>query len=91
MMTINQVSKGDYNVQDYGRAPSSRELAWYAVEDNGRIGVVVENGSDKNFDWVMFTEDEEMGPGYSASDLGVGVETEDEATLQLHRAMERQR
>lgn len=90
-MTINQVSKGDYNVMDYGKDPKARELMWYAIEDNSAIGVVIENPEEKTFDWVMFLQDDTIGPGYSAIDIGTSIETEDEATLILHRAMETSR
>lgn len=84
---IEQVNRADYDVTDYRKEPTFIELAWYANDDNSRLGVVIETCSDGTFSWIMWAEGRH-GEGYVTSDLGTGLESEALATCVLHGAME---
>jgi hypothetical protein len=86
MSQIQQVSRDDYDVRGLDKGGSMAEIAWYATEDNKALGVVLSDMARENFSWMVFTENDQ-GPGYSGVDLGVDVENEEEAMLELHDAM----
>ena len=46
-----------------------RELMWYATEDDAVLGVVILDLVDKDYSWVVLTENDQ-GPGYTATDMG---------------------
>jgi len=83
---IEQVSKGDYDIRGFDRTTHLIELAWYATGDNKVVGVVAESQEDHKFSWCIFTEND-SGPGFTGIDLGVSIDTEEDATLELHDAM----
>lgn len=85
---IEQVNRADYDVSDYRKEPSYIELAWYATEDNNRLGVVIEDRIDKTFSWIMWTEGKH-GEGYVTSDLATGLAEEELATTALYETMNR--
>jgi hypothetical protein len=84
MVMIEQVSRDDYDIRGFNKG-SRIELEWYATKDNKVVGVVLVD-TDEKFNWMVFTEND-SGPGFTGVDLGVGVEIENEAITQLHRAM----
>jgi N-acetylglucosamine-6-phosphate deacetylase len=85
MKMIEQVNRADYVVTDYRKELSYIELAWYATHCNGVLGVVIEDRRDKTFSWIMWADEH---TGYVTADLAVGLTDEEEATAQLHKAME---
>jgi hypothetical protein len=82
---IHQTSKTRFHIPMSGRPDLHRELAWYATDDDAVIGVVILDLVDKDYSWVVLTENE--GPGFGAIELGTSLPSEDDATAALHDAM----
>ena len=83
---IRQIDKSRFNIPMTGHPMLHRELSWYATEDDAVLGVVVLDLVDKDYSWVVLTENDQ-GPGFSAIDLGTSLPSEDDATAALHDAM----
>jgi hypothetical protein len=83
---IRQVDKSHYNIPMTGHPELHRELTWYATDDDAILGVVILDLVDKDYSWVMLTENDQ-GPGYTAIDGRISLPTEDDATAALHDAM----
>jgi hypothetical protein len=83
---IHQVDKSRFNIPMSGHPMLHRELSWYASEDDAVLGVVILDLADKDFSWVVLTENDQ-GPGYTAIDIGASHLSEDDATAALHDAM----
>ena len=83
---IRQVDKSRFNIPVPGNPMLHRELMWYATEDDAVLGVVVLDLVDKDYSWVMLTENDQ-GPGYTAIDGRISLPTEEDATAALHDAM----
>jgi hypothetical protein len=62
-----------------------RELAWYAVEGDRVVGVVVEDKHDHDFGWVALMRD--PGGVFRAIDLKASLPSEAAATAALHQAL----
>lgn len=84
-MMVRQVSPADYDIR-MDRLQVYNELAWYATDDNRAIGVVMEDRADRDFSWVVLTENDQ-GPGFTAIDINVSIPTMEEAKAQLHAAL----
>jgi hypothetical protein len=80
------IRKSHYNIPLSGDPRLHRELMWYATEDNAVLGVVILDLVDKDYSWVVLTENDQ-GPGYTAIDMGASLPTEEDATAALHDAM----
>jgi hypothetical protein len=80
------IRKSHYNIPLSGDPSLHRELMWYATEDNAVLGVVILDLVDKDYSWVVLTENDQ-GPGYTAIDMGASLPTEEDATAALHDAM----
>ena len=80
------IRKSHYNIPLSGDPSLQRELMWYATEDNAVLGVVILDLVDKDYSWVVLTENDQ-GPGYTAIDMGASLPTEEDATAALHDAM----
>ena len=80
------IRKSHYNIPLSDDPRLHRELMWYASEDDTVLGVVVLDLVDKDYSWVVLTENDQ-GPGFSAIDLGTSLPSEDDATAALHDAM----
>ena len=61
--------RSHYNIPLSGDPRLHRELMWYATEDNAVLGVVILDLVDKDYSWVVLTENDQ-GPGYTAIDMG---------------------
>ena len=83
---IRQVDKSRFNIPIPGNPMLHRELMWYATDDDAVLGVVILDLVDKDYSWVVLTENDQ-GPGYIAIDMGALLPTEDDATAALHDAM----
>ena len=83
---IRQVDKSRFNIPTSGHPKLHRELMWYATNDDAVLGVVVLDLVDKDYSWVVLTENDQ-GPGFSAIDLGTSLASEDDAAAALHDAM----
>jgi hypothetical protein len=83
---IHQTDKSRFYIPMTGHPLLHRELAWYASDDNTILGVVILDLVDKDYSWVVLTENDQ-GPGFSAIDLGTSLPSEDDATAALHDAM----
>jgi hypothetical protein len=66
---IRQVDKSLFNIPLSSHPERHRELMWYATEDDAVLGVVILDLIDKNYSWVVLTEND-RGPGYTAIDIG---------------------
>lgn len=80
------IRKSHYNIPLSDDPRLHRELMWYATEDNAVLGVVILDLVDKDYSWVVLTENDQ-GPGYTAIDMGASLPTEEDATAALHDAM----
>ena len=83
---IRQVDKTRFNIPMSGHPELHRELMWYATDDDTVLGVVVLDLVDKDYSWVVLTENDQ-GSGFTAIDIGASLLTEDDATAALHDAM----
>ena len=83
---IRQVDKSRFNIPMSGYPKLHHELMWYATDDDAVLGVVVLDLVDKDYSWVMLTENDQ-GPGYTAIDGRISLPTEEDATAALHDAM----
>jgi hypothetical protein len=83
---IRQVDKAHYNIPMSSHPERHRELMWYATEDDAVLGVVILDLVDKDYSWVVLTENDQ-GPGYTAIDIGASLPSEDDVTAALHDAM----
>jgi hypothetical protein len=83
---IRQVDKSRFNIPMSGYPVLHRELMWYATDDDAVLGGVVLDLVDKDYSWVMLTENDQ-GPGYRAIDGRISLPTEEDATAALHDAM----
>ena len=61
---IRQVDKSRFNIPMSGHPKLHRELMWYATDDDVVLGVVILDLVDKNYSWVVLTEND-RGPGAS--------------------------
>jgi hypothetical protein len=57
----------------------------YATDDDAVLGVVVLDLVDKDYSWILLTENDQ-GAGFTAIDIGASLPTEDDATAALHDA-----
>ena len=80
------IRKSHYNIPLSDDPRLHRELMWYATEDNAVLGVVILDLVDKDYSWVVLTENDQ-GPGYTAIEMGASLPTEEDATAALHDAM----
>ena len=55
---IRQVDKSRFNIPMSGHPKLHRELMWYATDDDAVLGVVILDLVDKNYSWVMLTEND---------------------------------
>jgi len=83
---IRQVDKSRFDIPTSGHPKLHRELMWYATDDDAVLGVVILDLVDKDYSWVVLTENDQ-GAGYTAIDIGASLPTEDDATAALHDAM----
>jgi hypothetical protein len=83
---IRQVDKFRFNIPASGHPELHRELRWYATDDDTVLGVVILDLAEKDFSWVVLTENDQ-GPGYTAIDIGASHLSEDDATAALLDAM----
>ncbi len=83
---IRQVDKSRFNIPMSGHPELHHELMWYATDDDTVLGVVILDLVDKDYSWVVLTENDQ-GPGYTAIDIGASLLSEDDATAALHDAM----
>jgi hypothetical protein len=81
-----QVDKSNFNIPMSGDPRLHCELKWYAIDDDAVLGVVILDLVDKDYSWVVLTENDQ-GPGYMAIDMGHSLLAEDDATAMLHDAM----
>jgi hypothetical protein len=70
----------------FGHPKLHRELMWYATDDDAVLGVVILDLVDKDYSWVVLTENDQ-GAGFTAIDIGASLLSEDDATAALHDAM----
>ena len=85
---IRVVDKKDYDVhKPENYPPFYQELAWYATDDNTVLGVIVYDRLDRDYDWLVLTENDQR-PGYTAIDFGHSLTNEALATQALHSAMQ---
>ena len=83
---IRQVDKSRFHIPMSGHPELHRELMWYATDDDAVLGVVILDLVDKDYSWVVLTENDQ-GPGYTAIDGRISLPTEEDATAALHDAM----
>jgi hypothetical protein len=83
---IRQVDKSRFNIPMSGHPELHRELMWYATDDDAVLGVVILDLVDKDYSWVVLTQSGQAA-GYTTSDMGVSLPTEDDATAVLHDVM----
>jgi hypothetical protein len=83
---IRQIDKSLFNIPLSSHPERHSELIWYATDDDAVLGVVILDLADKDYSWVVLTEND-RGPGYTAIDIGASLPTEDDATAALHDAM----
>ena len=83
---IRQVDKSRYNIPMSGDPRLHHELMWYATDDDAVLGVVILDLVDKDYSWVVLTENDQ-GLGFTAIDIGTSLPTEDDARAMLHDAM----
>ena len=69
---IRQVDKSRFNIPMSSHPDRHRELMWYATEDDAVLGVVILDLVDKDYSWVVLTENDQ-GPGYTAIDMGASL------------------
>jgi hypothetical protein len=79
------VDKSRYNIPIFSD-PRLHEVAWYATEDDAVLGVVILDMVDLGYSWIALTQSDQP-PGYTATDMGSLLPTEDDATAALHDAM----
>ena len=79
------VDKSRYSIPIFGD-PRLHEVAWYATEDDAVLGVVILDMVDLGYSWIALTQSDQP-PGYTATDMGSLLPTEDDATAALHDAM----
>jgi hypothetical protein len=79
------VDKSRYNIPVLSD-PRLHELTWYATEDDAVLGVVILDMVDLGYSWIALTQSDQP-PGYTATDMGSLLPTEDDATAALHDAM----
>jgi hypothetical protein len=80
---IRQVDKSRFNIPTSGHPKLHRESTWYATDDDAVLGVVILDLVDKDYSWLVPTENDQE-PGYTAIDMGASLPTEDDATAALH-------
>ena len=83
---IRQVDKSRFNIPMSGHPKLHHELMWYATDDDAVLGVVILDLVDKDYSWVVLTENDQ-GSGFTAIDIGASLPSEDDATAALHDAM----
>jgi len=69
---IRQVDKSRFNIPMSGHPKLHRELMWYATDDDAVLGVVILDLADKDYSWVVLTENDQ-GPGFTAIDMGASL------------------
>jgi hypothetical protein len=79
------VDKSRYNIPIFSD-PRLHEVAWYATEDDAVLGVVILDMVDLGYSWIALTQSDQP-PGYTATDMGSSLPTEDDAQAALHDAM----
>ena len=79
------VDKSRYNIPIFSD-PRLHEVAWYATEDDAVLGVVILDMVDLGYSWIALTQSDQP-PGYTATDMGSSLPTEDDAQAALHYAM----
>lgn len=82
---IRQVKKEDFMVP-HGKPAIYHELAWYAMQGDRVLGVVVYDKADKDYGYVVLTNFD--GGPFSSVDAG-SCTTQQAATKALHKAMQR--
>lgn len=87
---IKELSEKRFNaLASHSRSPAaayiSKELSWFANEDESVIGVVLIDTVDNDFAAVALARDE--NDAYRAIDVGSSIETEGLATNWLHRTI----
>jgi hypothetical protein len=83
-MTIRKLENRDGYAIPPGNPSLHRELAWYATDDDQRLGVVTLDLYDQDFGWVVLAK---AAAGYLAINMAASCPTIEEATQQLHAAM----
>ena len=83
---IRQVDKSSLQHPMSGDPRLHLELMWYATDDDAVLGVVILDLVDKDYSWVVLTENDQ-GLGFTAIDIGTSLPTEDDARAMLHDAM----
>ena len=83
---IRQVDKSRFNIPMSGHPELHRELMWYATDDDAVLGVVILDLVDKDYSWIVLTENDQ-GAGFTMIEIGASLPTEDDATAALHDAM----
>jgi hypothetical protein len=87
---IRTIDPRGYLIPMTGHPLLHENLSWFATEDDAVLGVVIRDRVDRDFGWVVMTQNDQ-GPGYSAVDLGCSLPSAEQATAELHIAMERER
>ena len=82
------VDETKYHIAKSGDPNLHHELEWYATDDDQVLGAVILDQIDRDFSWVVLTQNEQ-GPGYTCIDLGHSLPSIEIARTKLHAAMER--
>lgn len=83
---IRPIDPDDFLIGRTGDPLLHRNLAWYAIEGDAVIGVVILDLVDRDFSWVMLGLTDQ-GPGYYAIDLAASLPSREAATEALHATM----
>lgn len=89
-MQVLSITKGEFLAHKPQVAPMAamlaEELAWYEREDKRTIGVVIKDRHDHDFSFVLMAP---QAGKMRAADVATSFKTEDEATKELLRRMEK--
>ena len=79
-MVARPIDVKNYNVLHAGNPAHHHNLAWYANDDDSKIGVVILDKVDMDFSWVTLKRD---GNAYKMDTLSHSLPTELVATTEL--------
>jgi len=83
---IKPIDVATYNIQFHGNPAFHQNVAWYATTDDRIVGVVVRDLVDNDYSWVKLIQDADGN--YTVADLDASLDTVEQATAELHKAME---
>jgi len=86
MRALRKVDGDAYNIPMRGQPGVHRNLEWWASDDDRVLGTVILDLIDKDYSWVVFTQNDQ-GPGYTAVDVGHSHPTQENAIFTLHYTM----